>query len=145
MTWLEFQYFLLVFVASCGLLQGVFTYRRVSGLQFFRSPAMGYVLAALLFLGSFAWFFSSEERDIPPIVVEGSQQTVLFLVASASAVFFTCFVSSLASRRRLPATCTPAHMDPGLEDLKQVTYVRCLLSVGKGVGASISRRVGLVK
>ena len=124
MGWLEVQYFLLVFVASCGVLQGVFTYRRVAGLQFFRNPALGYAFAAIAFVSAFVWFFSGGDRNTLP-VLEGGQQTGMFITGSAAAILFTLSLSSLINRGRIVGQSSPEDTDAGLGDLKRMTWVEC--------------------
>jgi len=124
MGWPEIQYFLLVFVASCGVLQGVFMYRRIAGLQFFRNTVLGYAFAAIAFVGAFVWFFSGRDRNALP-VVEGIQQTGLFIAGSAAAILFTFSLSSLINRGRIVGQSSPEDMDVGLGDLKRTTWVGC--------------------
>lgn len=124
MGWLEIQYFLLVFVASCGVLQGVFTYRRVAGLQFFCSSALGYAFAAIAFVGAFVWFFSGGDRNTLP-VLEGSQQTGMFIAGSVAAILFTFSLSSLINRGRIVGRASPEDTETGLGDLKRMTWVGC--------------------
>ena len=124
MGWLEIQYFLLVFVASCGVLQGVFTYRRVAGLQFFRSSALGYAFAAIAFVGAFVWFFFGDNRNTLP-VLEGSQQTGMFFAGSSAAILFTFTLSSLINRGRIVGRASPEDTETGLGDLNRMTWVGC--------------------
>ncbi len=52
---LSLEYFLLVFIASCGILQGVFAYRKLVGLQFLPGALSGYIFSAVAVAGSFIW------------------------------------------------------------------------------------------
>lgn len=126
MGWLYVQYLVFVFAAACGLLQGVFAYRKIAGLQFFRRACSNYIFAVAIFTGSYAWFFGISDRTLVP-VMEGTEQTIGFVAGSAAAVVFIVLVSSLLNRRRLfPARERVIEGKPGLDSLKCATYWGCL-------------------
>jgi hypothetical protein len=128
---LSVEYFLLVFWASCGLLQGVFTYRRLRGLQFFPVAWLSYVFSAVALVGSFAWFYATDDRNVLP-VLEGSQQFGFFLAGVSAAVAFTLITSSLMNwPRRLPKPPEGGESSAGLDDLKGMTYLHSLVLLGR--------------
>lgn len=114
LTRLALEYFLFVFVAALGVLQGAATLSRLYGLSFFPRPWLGYLFAPLAIGGAYAWFFYSEDRNRPGI--EGIQQTALFSLSVLSALGFTLLLSSLLYRRPAPSKGS------GLEALRQTGY-----------------------
>lgn len=125
MGWLKLQYFLLVFFASLGILQAVFSWRKLRGLQFFGQRIAAYLFAAATVIGSFVWFYGAGNRNTLP-VLEGSQQTSMFMAATAAAVVFTVLLSSAINASRLPRTGSGTKCGNGLDDLRHTTYLRCL-------------------
>lgn len=134
MGWLTFDYFLLVFLTSCGLLQGVFALRGIAGLQFFRRRACAFVFAVVCTVGSFLWFFAKPDFDIPPNILEGKQQTLAFMGGAVSSVIFSLVVASLINWRR-KFVSSVASDSCGLDELKQTTYIRILPNVKKDLNA----------
>ncbi|MDO8473877.1 MAG: hypothetical protein Q7T05_08725 [Dehalococcoidia bacterium] len=130
MVWLKFDYFLLIFVTSCGLLQGVFAYTGRVGLQFFVRRALAYVFAVVCSVGAFLWFFTRPNYDLPPRILEGSQQTTTFMMGAVAAVVFSVLLSSLINRRRRFPVSQVGDIQ-GLDDLKYNTYFRTFPAMGR--------------
>lgn len=132
-TLLNLQYLILVFGAACGVLQAVFAFRRIEGLRFFHNAAVSYLFSAVVSGGFFVWFYASDDRNKLP-VVEGVQQSVLFLLGAGAAVVFTTLVSSVVNsgmQAFAPPTDNPGAKDSGLESLKRMTYFQYLLGRAK--------------
>lgn len=123
MAWFKFDYFLLVFLTSCGLLQAVFAFRGIVGLQFFRRRAFAFAFAAGCTVGSFLWFFTRPDFDLPPHIIEGKQQTLTFMAGAVASVIFSLIVASLINRRR-PFGAPTSSESPGLDELKHTTFFR---------------------
>ena len=95
---LAINYFLLAFVAIVGALQFVAARHRLIGLTWIGSakkPIWGYLLAAVLIVAAFVWFFVAtwEEVFIPGLA--GSELVLLFGAAVVCAVAVTLLVSSV--------------------------------------------------
>jgi len=95
---LAINYFLLAFVTIVGVLQFVAARHRLAGLTLVgsaRRPTWGYLLAAVLIVAAFVWFFVDtwEEVFIPGLA--GSELAFLFGMAGICALAFTLLVSSI--------------------------------------------------
>lgn len=95
---LAINYFLLAFITIVGALQLVAARHRLIGLSFFigraRKPIWGYLLATILIVGAFAWFFvTTPEVFVPGLA--GSELALLFGAAGVCALAFTLIVSSV--------------------------------------------------
>jgi hypothetical protein len=119
--WLE--YFLFVFMASCGVIQIAAAYSRLHGLMFFRRPLWGYVFAAVVTPLAFLWFFKSENRNVPGL--EGSQQFGDFCLGFIAAVVFSALFSSLL-RARDALHLGEGEAPEGLEALREMTYLQAI-------------------
>lgn len=95
---LTINYFLLAFVTIVGALQFVAARHRLVGLTLIgraRKPTWGYLLAIVLIVVAFVWFFVGtwEEVFIPGLA--GSELAVLFGIAGICAMAFTLLASSI--------------------------------------------------
>ncbi len=95
---LAINYFLLAFVTIVGVLQLVAVRHRLAGLTLVgsaRRPIWGYLLAVVLIVVAFVWFFVDiwEEVFIPGLA--GSELAFLFGMAGICALAFTLLVSSI--------------------------------------------------
>jgi hypothetical protein len=137
MTHLALEYFLVVFVASCGVLQLVAAHSRLKGLLFFNKVTVSYVLATLAIGGALGWFFGWDNRleaEMMQTGLEGVQQFLYFTLAAFSALAFTLVVSSLTKRKGL---LPPQQKDTeqGLDALRGMSYfeaIRHSLGIKKG-------------
>ena len=132
MTPFALDYFLLVFIAACGVLQMVASYRGLKGLLLLRNRrwALGLGLAVLVL--SFIWFFGSAPRNIPDTAggLDGNEQSALFTLAAGSALLFTLLLSSL---RNFKLGNGDDFYLPGLDALRETNYLRALRSTLKAV------------
>jgi hypothetical protein len=90
---LSWKYWLLVFLAVLGILQGAAARNNLRGLFFFRYRAASYVFAALAIGFPLVIFFSWNSRYATS-VIEGSEQAGLFTLAALAAILSTLVVSS---------------------------------------------------
>jgi hypothetical protein len=90
---LSWKYWLLVFLAVMGVLQGAAARNNLRGLLFFRNQAASYVFAALAIGIPLIIFFNWNSRYATS-VIEGMEQAGLFPLAALAAVLFTVVVSS---------------------------------------------------
>lgn len=106
---LAINYFLLAFVTIVGALQFVAARHRLAGLTLtgsVRQPVWGYLLALVLIVAAFIWFFA----DTPEVFIPGlagSELVFLFGAAGVCAVAFTLFVSSVLHQIRHRRTPNP--------------------------------------
>jgi fermentation-respiration switch protein FrsA (DUF1100 family) len=90
------SYFLLAFVTIVGVLQLVAARHRLVGLTLVGKvmrPVWGYLVAAVLIVGAFAWFFATTPEVFTPGLA-GSELAVLFGAAGICALAFTLLISS---------------------------------------------------
>jgi len=127
----EKDYLVFVFLAVLGLLQLVAARQRWTGLLFCRRwPLLSYVLGLAGLGGGYAWFFCSDDRNVPGL--EGYQLFSRFAVSAVAALLVTLLVSSaLHARRDEGATAgqkylSPANEERGLEALRTLTYGQIL-------------------
>ncbi len=126
------NYFLLAFITIVGALQIVAARHRLIGLSFFigraRKPIWGYLLATVLIVASFAWFFAATPEVFVPGLA-GSELVLLFGAAGVCALSFTLLLSSILYsvqyRRRfdLKAEGRLRHEPVSLQLLKGTLYL----------------------
>jgi len=117
---LTFEYWLLTFIASLGVIQAAVVEGGLRGLWFFPNPLTGRVCAILLVLIAFSRFFLPMNRNVRG--VEGFQQSYLFLAGALSALAVTLALSSWLRRGLGPGK----EGERGLAALKDRTYFRAL-------------------
>ena len=119
------DYFILVFIASCGVIQIAAAYSRLHGLLILARPCMSTSLGLLLTLTPIIWFFISEPRNVPDTAdgLDGNQQAALFTIGAIAAIFVTLVVSSLRNIRMKPSL---THENSGLDALSKSNYVNAL-------------------
>lgn len=97
---LTINYFLLVFITVVGALQFVAARHGLVGLALIgrvRKPIWDYLLAIVLIVGGFAWFFAATPEVFVPGLA-GSELAVLFGAAGICALAFTLLASSAVHR-----------------------------------------------
>ena len=117
---LTFEYWLLTFLASLGVIQAAAVEGGLRGLWFFPNPLTGRVCAILLVLIAFSRFFLPMNRNVRG--VEGFQQSYLFLAGALSALAVTLALSSWLRRGLGPGK----EGERGLVALKDRTYFQAL-------------------
>jgi hypothetical protein len=90
---LSWKYFLLVFIAVLGVLQGAAARNNLRGLQFFGYRSISYVFAVLA-VGFSLFFFFHWNYRYAHSVIEGAQQVGLFTLGGLAALVFTLGISS---------------------------------------------------
>ncbi len=117
------DYFVMVFIASIGVYQIVAIHAKYEGICFFKQPVLQLIFGALVLIGAFVWFFTSEERNVQH-KVEGAQQLGLFLGAIVAGFATTGIVASIIKARVKPQLDSqPAgkQHEMGVETLKTKT------------------------
>ncbi len=126
------DYFILVFLAASGLFQIVGAYRGLAGILLLRRRSWSFLLGLVLLVGSFTWFFLSDDRNVPDTAggLNGNQQFAYFFAGLAAALSSTLAIASLVNRRLGAADLPP---EPGLDALKWSNYLRALLHTWRQV------------
>jgi len=115
------DYFLMVLIATTGILQIAASQAGFKGLSLFRKPTIDRIFGLLAIIAGFWFFYGTENRNVRSL--EGSGQFAFYLAGVAAAVFLTLVVSSFVNfglRGRLERE------DRGLEALKKTNYLRAL-------------------
>lgn len=92
------NYFILAFVTIVGALQFVAARHRLVGLTLMgraRKPTWGYLLAMVLIVVAFVWFFADTWDEVFVPGLAGSELVLLFGAAGVCAVAFTLLASSV--------------------------------------------------
>lgn len=117
------DYFLMVLIATTGILQIAAAQAGFKGLNLFKKPILNYLFGLLAIIGGFWFFYGTEYRNVRSL--EGSGQFGYYLAGVAAAVFLTLAFSSIVNfslRGRIERE------DQGLETLKKTTYLRALFN-----------------
>lgn len=135
------DYYLLVFLASCGLFQMVAARRGLVGMSFFRRRPLSFLAGLVLLTGALAWFFLSESRNVSDSGpgLNGNEQFAYFFAGSGTGLAFTLVGASL--RHWALGAAGPAP-PPGLDALREATYFHAMRLTGRrrrsGLGAEDS-------
>jgi len=124
------DYFMLVFITSCGVYQIAAVTAKLEGLWFFGNSRVQYIFGILAIIGAFGWFYTKEERNIQHSV-EGSQQLGLFLAAIITSYIATVILSSIIQARISMSEEKSSTNDTnveGFEDLKNTTVFDRIVS-----------------
>ena len=118
------EYFVLVLVATTGVIQVAAAYVNLRGVLFLKRRIPSGVLGGLAILGSFLWFFISDNRNQRGL--EGTQQFSFFLLGCFVAIVFTLVISSLINWRMKPPGDETAAPKEGLNALEDMSYFEAL-------------------
>ena len=124
------DYFILIFVATIGVIQISASTGRLNGLLLFKAPLIARTLGFALVVGAFIWFFSSGDRNVNDYEggLDAPTQALFFFLGTLAGSGLTFLASSLANLRMNGGEQSP---DSGLEALRETTYVR---AVGNSLG-----------
>ena len=124
------DYFLLVFVASLGVLQMAASLAHLKGLLIFKPPLVSRALGLLLFVGAFVMFFSTGTRNINDYEggLDAPTQGLFFFLGAFAGLGVTLMLSSLVNLRMNGGRPSP---EAGLDALRETNYISALrLSLG---------------
>ena len=95
------DYFIMVFVASLGVIQAAASVGGLRGLLVFKHPVIARTLGVALAIGAIVWFFAVAERNINDYEggLDSNEQGLLFFLAVATSGILTCVLTSLLNRR----------------------------------------------
>ena len=119
------DYFILVFVATIGVLQISASLGRLRGLLLLKPPVVASTLGLLLVVASFIWFFSTGTRNINDYEggLDAPTQALFFFLGSLAGVVVTFGVSSLVNLRMNGEEPSPG---AGLDALRDTNYANAL-------------------
>ena len=95
------DYFILVFVASLGVMQAAASIGGLRGLLVFKNPLVARPLGIAIAIAAIVWFFMVAERNINDYEggLDSNQQGLLFFLAVAASGVLTCVLTSLLNWR----------------------------------------------
>ena len=119
------DYFLLVFVATVGVMQIAASVGELRGLLLFKDRLAARALGLVLVVAAFVWFFASGTRNLNDYEggLDANSQALFFFFGAIIGLLFTLIVSSLVNLRARPGDTSP---ESGLEALKEAGYARAL-------------------
>jgi hypothetical protein len=119
-TLLGLKYTVLAFTAVVGVLQAVAAYNNLRGMLFFRYRLTGYIFGALAMAAPLVVFFTWNYH-FPIGIIQGSEQTGLFCLATLAAIIFTAVLSSLIHIRFANPQASQAE---GLDAVRETSFFR---------------------
>ena len=95
------DYFIMVFVASLGVIQAAASIGGLRGLLVFKHPGIARTLGVALAIGAIVWFFAAAERNINDYEggLDSNEQGLLFFLAVATSGILTCALTSPLNKR----------------------------------------------
>ncbi len=119
------DYFIMVFVASLGVMQAVASVAGLRGLLVVKNPLIARALGIAIAIAAIVWFFAVAERNINDYEggLDSNQQGLLFFLAVAASGVLTCALTSLWNRRlRVSATDSNQAHSTGLGALNNASW-----------------------
>ena len=119
------DYFILVFVASIGVIQVAASMSNLDGLLILKPPVVARILGFAIIIGAFIFFFSTAERNINDYEggLDANEQALFFFLGVLAGGAFTFLVSSLVNIRMNGGEPSP---EGGMDALKETNYLRAL-------------------
>ena len=95
------DYFIMVFVASLGVMQTAASIGRLRGLLAFKNPLVARPLGIAIAIAAIVWFFTVTERNINDYEggLDANEQALLFFLAVAASGILMCVLTSLLNWR----------------------------------------------
>ena len=116
-------YLLLILGGCLGVYQIAAVAGGFKGLWFFRNPILTCLGGGSILGGTFGWFFTTTNLNMPHSEIEGFQQLYLFLLGALLSLVVTFLISSVVNLRGVNPD-DAAVIGKGLEDLKGRTVVQ---------------------
>lgn len=124
------DYYLLVFLASCGLFQMSAAHKGFRGMLFFRHRPSSFLLGLASLVVALAWFFLSEPRNVSDSGhgLNGNEQFAYFFAGSGTGLAFTLIVATLSrwAFRAWRSDLSSGQDAVGLDALKEATYFHAM-------------------
>ena len=91
------DYFIMVFVASLGVMQMAASIGGLRGLLIIKNPLIARPLGIVIAIAAIVWFFTVAERNINDYEggLDSNEQGILFFLAVATSGALTCVLTSL--------------------------------------------------
>ena len=120
------DYYILVFIATVGVIQIAASTGPLTGLLIFKSPLVSRVIGAALVAAGFVLFFSTAERNINDYEggLDAPTQALFFFLGTMSGGLVTFLVSSVTNLRMNQGEPSP---ESGLDALEHTNFVRAVL------------------
>jgi hypothetical protein len=101
MTAFIFDYVVLAFACTLGVVQIAAARSGLLGLLFVRRPWLSIYAGGAVVVGAFTWYFTSAPRNIPDTAggLDGVDQTLWLAVGAAPAIALTFLVTSVLNHR----------------------------------------------
>ena len=124
------DYYVLVLLAASGVFQVAGALQGFRGLLLFQRRPASIIFGLVLLVGAFTWFFLSEPRNVSDSGhgLNGNEQFAYFFAGSGTALALTLILASL---RNLGLGTGPANLPPGLNALRETSYIRALSQSGR--------------
>ena len=121
----EIDYFLLVFVATIGVVQVAASVGRLKGLLILKPPLVARTLGFVLVVSAFVWFFSTAARNINDYEggLNAPTQGLIFFLGSLAGLAVALLASSVVNLRMNGEKPRP---EAGLDALRETNYLRAL-------------------
>ncbi len=136
----EEAYVVWIIITTVGLLQALASYYDWPGLSYFRHDLrLGYPCAALLIAGSYFWFFSLADRNVPGL--EGWQLFSRFGVGAVIGIVLAFVSSSIWNRDMHPAgrSGPPAETEVGFDALRYGTFLHLVRDLVQSACPALGR------
>ena len=119
------DYYIMVVIAACGVLQIAASVGRLDALLVFKTPLAAKVLGAILAAAGPVLFFATAERNINDYEggLDGNFQGLFFLLGTLTALVLTVVVTSFVNRNM----SVPARIEDGVDSLNRTSYARALV------------------
>ncbi len=118
------DYYLMVVIAACGVLQIGASVGRLDALLVFKNPLTARALGVVLAAAGLTLFFATGERNINDYEggLDGNFQGLFFILGTLTALVLTVVVTSFINRRM----SAPTQIEDGIDSLNRTTYARAL-------------------
>ena len=119
------DYFVMVFVASLGVMQTAASIGGLRGLLMFKHPLIARPLGVGMAIAAIVWFFIVAERNINDYEggLDSNEQGLLFFLAVATSGLLTCLLTSVLNMRMRRSAGVDKHPpDAGLGALRHVGW-----------------------
>ncbi len=119
-----FDYYLMVVIGACGVLQIAASVGRLDALLLFKAPLKARSFGIALAVIGPVLFFSTAERNINDYEggLDGNFQGLFFILGTITALVLTATVTSFINRDMR----APTQIEKGIESLKRTTYTQAL-------------------
>ena len=118
------DYYLMVVISACGVLQIAASVGRLDALLIFKGPLRARSLGIVLVVVGPVLFFSTAERNINDYEggLDGNFQGLYFILGTLTALALTAIATSFINRNM----GAPTRIENGVETLRQTTCARAI-------------------